>query len=269
MTIPSSNEIIRPALEYLAEGQAVRLVKLVEVLGKKFELTKEELKETVDSGGNRFRARIITAVNKMKSSRQISSPQRGYLAITEKGMEEVEDISPPAEETTGGRLRPRPPLPIGEPPEPRANTASQGDKTAEIVGQIITAYVSRPDADIRDLPKLIKDTYDALSGITQQHAPSTPSALSPAQPTSQEPAVPIRDSVSEEHIICLECGKPFVSLKRHLGSHHLTTPEKYREKWGLPPDYPMIAKKSSERRSKTAKSIGLMQMGQAARQNQR
>lgn len=255
MTIPSSNEIIRPTLEYLAESkEPVRLIKLVEVLGEKFELTKEELKETVDSGGNRLRARTITAINKMKSSRQISSPQRGYLEITDKGREEVEGISPPAEETTGNRLLPRPPLPIGEAQEPRADTAPQGDKTAEIVGQIITAYVSRPDADVRDLPKLVKDTYDALSGAKQQPAASTPS--SPERTTSQEPAVPTDNSVTDDYIFCLECGKAFVSLKRHLKSHHSMTPEEYRKKWGLLPDYPMIAKKFSERRSKTAKSMG-------------
>lgn len=258
MTIPSSNEIIRPVLEYLARNEEpVKLAILVESLKKKFEMTKEEMKETVDSGGNRFRARTITAINKMKSSRQISSPQRGYLAITEKGREEVG-------ETTGSKLRP--PLPVGDVPERRTYTIPQDDKIAEVVGQIITTHLSHTTVNTKELPTLIRDIYDALSGAKQQPASSTPS--SPERTTSQDPPVPIENSVTDDHIICLECGKPFVSLKRHLGAHHLTTPEKYRDKWGLPANYPMITKKSSEKRSETAKNMGLRQMGQAARQNQ-
>ena len=263
MTIPTSNQIIRPVLEYLARNETpVKLAILIEFLKKKFELTEEERQEKVPSGGNRFRARVIIATNKMESSRQISKPQRGYLAITEKGREEVEDISPPVEKTTGDR--PNPP-PVEETGEPKADVGVS-DNNDKFYQEIVKLYLMKNEVKPEQLPSVLESLRKSLN---VQQPPTSPSVTpSPTQPTSQEPAVPIRDSVSEEHIICLECGKNFTSLKRHLGSHHLTTPEKYREKWRLPTDYPMIAKKSSEKRSKTARNMGLGQKGQAAKKNQ-
>ena len=267
MAIPTSNEIIRPMLEHLAENkEPVPLAKLIQAMAERFKLTEEDRKEIVNSGGNRFRARVCTAIYNTKKSRLITAPKRGRLQITEKGREEIGDISPPVEESIGSKTSP----PVEEVQEPKADTAPQGDKTAEIVGQIITAHLSRTGVDTKELPTLIKDTYDALSGTKQQPTASSPipPAPSPSPPTSQDPAVPIKESVTDEHIICLECGKPFASMKRHLNAHHLTTPEKYRDKWGLPTDYPMVAKNTSQKRSKTAKNMGLGQMGQAAQKNQ-
>lgn len=81
----------------------------------------------------------------------------------------------------------------------------------------------------------------------------------PAPP--QEPAVPIRKSVTDDFIICLEDGKKFKSLKRHIQAHYGLTPEQYREKWKLPADYPMVAKNYSEHRSRLAKENGLGKKG--------
>ena len=84
----------------------------------------------------------------------------------------------------------------------------------------------------------------------------TPLGLDPLQPLAK-PAVPVRKSVAADYIICLEDGKKFKSLKRHLRTHYNLSPEEYREKWGLPADYPMVAPSYSATRSKLAKDNGL------------
>ncbi|MER9300469.1 MucR family transcriptional regulator [Mesorhizobium sp. M0621] len=117
--------------------------------------------------------------------------------------------------------------------------------TVSIAADIVAAYVSNNPLPIGELPKLIGDVHAALKGI------GTP-ATEPV--VKQEPAVSIRKSVTPDFIICLEDGKKFKSLKRHL--QHLT-PDQYRQKWNLPADYPMVAPNYAATRSALAKASGL------------
>ena len=97
--------------------------------------------------------------------------------------------------------------------------------------------------------KLIAEVHVALNGL---HSSDTP------EPVEElKPAVPVRKSVAPDYIICLEDGKKFKSLKRHLRTHYNMSPEEYREKWGLPADYPMVAPNYSATRSRLAKDNGL------------
>jgi predicted transcriptional regulator len=129
-------------------------------------------------------------------------------------------------------------------------TALQQDgklDTVSIAADIVAAYVSNNPLPVAELPKLIGDIHAALKGI------GTP-AIEPV--IRQEPAVPIRKSVTPDFIICLEDGKKFKSLKRHLQQFNLT-PDEYRQKWNLPSDYPMVAPNYAATRSALAKSSGL------------
>ncbi|MER9299242.1 MucR family transcriptional regulator [Mesorhizobium sp. M0621] len=119
--------------------------------------------------------------------------------------------------------------------------------TVSIAADIVAAYVSNNPLPVGELPKLIGDIHAALRGI------GTP-AVEPV--VKQEPAVSIRKSVTPDFIICLEDGKKFKSLKRHLQQFNLT-PDEYRQKWNLPSDYPMVAPNYAATRSALAKSIGL------------
>lgn len=115
--------------------------------------------------------------------------------------------------------------------------------------EIVSAYVSHNALAVSDLPKLISDVHSALSGLRSQSTPRPPEEL--------KPAVPVRKSIGADYIICLEDGKKFKSLKRHLRTHYDMSPEQYREKWGLPADYPMVAPNYSATRSRLAKDNGL------------
>jgi predicted transcriptional regulator len=100
-----------------------------------------------------------------------------------------------------------------------------------------------------DLPKLIAEVHVALKGLRSTEV---------IEPTEElKPAVPVRKSVAPDYIVCLEDGKKFKSLKRHLRTHYNLSPEEYREKWGLAPDYPMVAPNYSATRSRLAKDNGL------------
>ena len=123
------------------------------------------------------------------------------------------------------------------------------DMTAEIV----SAYVGNNTIGAGELPSLIQEVYTALNEATQE----VPGAN--AEPL--KPAVPVKKSVTSEYIICLEDGKKFKSLKRHLRTHYDLTPEEYRSKWGLPADYPMVAPSYAAARSNLAKKMGLGQKG--------
>ena len=119
----------------------------------------------------------------------------------------------------------------------------------ELSTEIVCAYVSHNAISSADLPKVIADVHVALKGLRGADAP---------QPTEElRPAVPVRKSVAPDYIVCLEDGKKFKSLKRHLRTHYNLTPEEYREKWGLPADYPMVAPSYSATRSRLAKDNGL------------
>jgi predicted transcriptional regulator len=114
---------------------------------------------------------------------------------------------------------------------------------------IVAAHVSNNSVAVADLPQLIREVHDTLATVGAGGA-----AREAERPT---PAVPIKKSVTPEHIVCLEDGKKLKMLKRHLKTAYNMTPEEYRERWGLPPDYPMVAPNYAKQRSKLAKQIGL------------
>lgn len=117
----------------------------------------------------------------------------------------------------------------------------------ELTAEIVSAYVANNPVPAATLAELIATVHGAVSGLA---TPATPQA---EQPT---PAVNPKRSVHADYIICLEDGKKFKSLKRHLSTHGLT-PEEYRMKWGLPHDYPMVAPNYAAARSQLAKKMGL------------
>ena len=121
----------------------------------------------------------------------------------------------------------------------------------ELSAEIVCAYVSHNALSPTDLPKLIAEVHTALNGLHSADAPEPVEEL--------KPAVPVRKSVAPDFIICLEDGKKFKSLKRHLRTHYNMSPEEYREKWGLPADYPMVAPNYAAARSQLAKQMGLGQ----------
>jgi predicted transcriptional regulator len=121
----------------------------------------------------------------------------------------------------------------------------------QLTANIVSAYVSNNTVASAEIPNLIAHVYSALMRISSgQTAP-------PAEPL--KPAVAVKRSVTPEYIVCLEDGKKFKSLKRHLRTQYGITPEQYREKWGLPPDYPMVAPNYAAARSQLAKQMGLGQ----------
>ncbi len=117
----------------------------------------------------------------------------------------------------------------------------------ELTTEIVAAHVGNNVVPLADLPQLIQEVYRTLSGIgSDQEAPDRP-----------RPVVPVKKSVTPDYIICLEDGKKLKMLKRHLKTAYNMTPEEYRERWGLPADYPMVAPNYARHRSNLAKQIGL------------
>jgi predicted transcriptional regulator len=128
------------------------------------------------------------------------------------------------------------------------------DETTEIVA----AYVSNNSLAPADLPALISSVYAALIGTTS-------GAKVEPEPEPLVPAVSVKKSITDDYIICLEDGKRFKSLKRHLMTHYDLSPEAYRAKWKLPADYPMVAPNYAAARSALAKSMGLGRKAAAAK----
>lgn len=120
----------------------------------------------------------------------------------------------------------------------------------ELTAEIVAAYVSNNSVSASDLPNVISQVHAALGGTT------TPAEEAIEKP---KPAVSVRRSIQSDHLVCLEDGQKFKSLKRHLMTHHGLTPEEYREKWELSADYPMVAPEYAEARSRLAKESGLGQ----------
>ena len=121
---------------------------------------------------------------------------------------------------------------------------------ADVLGltaQIVSAHVSDNGVPADALPTLIRDVYRTLAGVGKE----------PARAEPPQPAVPVKRSVLKDHIVCLEDGKKLKMLKRYLRSRYNMSPEEYRKRWGLPPDYPMVAPAYAARRSDFAKQIGL------------
>jgi predicted transcriptional regulator len=131
------------------------------------------------------------------------------------------------------------------------------DDLVDMAATIVSAYVSANELPPQDLPRLIQTVYSALRDVA--------GAAPAAQDASQEPAVAIKKSVTADFIICLEDGKKFKSLKRHLRTRYAMSPDEYRAKWGLPHDYPMVAPNYAKERSNLAKRMGLGQGRRASK----
>ena len=134
---------------------------------------------------------------------------------------------------------------------PLEGHVARTDELLKLVTDIIAAYVSNNSVPSSDLPSLINEIHNALvkvAGGTVETPVEAP-----------KPAVPLKKSVTPDYIVCLEDGKKFKSLKRHLRTQYNMTPEQYREKWGLPVDYPMVAPNYAKARSELAKEMGLGQ----------
>jgi predicted transcriptional regulator len=121
----------------------------------------------------------------------------------------------------------------------------------ELTAEIVSAYVSNNPVTASDMPGLINQIHSALIRVSGGHGD--------VQPEPLKPAVTVKRSITPDHIVCLEDGKKFKSLKRHLRTQYNMTPEQYRDKWGLPPDYPMVAPNYAAARSQLAKQMGLGQ----------
>ena len=130
------------------------------------------------------------------------------------------------------------------------------DDKAEIIemtADIVSAYVGNNSVSSSDLPNLIQSVHRALSAVT--------AGAMEVAPTPKEPAVPLKRSITPDYLICLEDGRKFKSLKRHLRTKYDMSPDEYRSKWGLPKDYPMVAPNYAKARSDLAKQMGLGQGG--------
>lgn len=119
----------------------------------------------------------------------------------------------------------------------------------ELTADIISAYVSNNPVPVSELPALIAQVHQSMSGLVNGAAA--------AVEEPQKPAVNPKRSVHDDYIVCLEDGKKFKSLKRHLSTHYGLTPDEYRAKWNLPADYPMVAPAYAAARSALAKKMGL------------
>ncbi len=136
---------------------------------------------------------------------------------------------------------------------------AQDDHLIDRTVEIVSAYVGQNSIPPNDVPHLIEQVHLALqevaSGEIHHDAPKP------------EPAVPPRRSITPDYIVCLEDGKKFKSLKRHLRTHYDLSPEEYRDKWGLQSDYPMVAPNYAQARSRLAKKMGLGQKGRRGRRS--
>ena len=128
------------------------------------------------------------------------------------------------------------------------DTQDNDDTLITLTADIVAAHVSNNSVSVNDLPLLISNVHGALATLTGNSA---------APEVRLEPKVPIRSSVKPDYIVCLEDGKRLKMLKRHLMTHYQMTPDQYRQKWGLPSDYPMVSPNYAEQRRALAKSIGL------------
>ncbi len=129
---------------------------------------------------------------------------------------------------------------------------TENENNAEIIelsAQIVASYVSNNSVPMAEMPALIASVHSSLAGLG-----STPLAV---EPEKKAPAVSVRKSLGEEFLICLEDGKKFRSLKRHLRTAYNLSPDQYRSKWNLPSDYPMVAPAYAAKRSALAKASGL------------
>jgi predicted transcriptional regulator len=130
------------------------------------------------------------------------------------------------------------------------------NEVIEMTADIVSAYVGNNTVSAAELPALIQSVHRALAGVS--------GGAEVVEAAPRDPAVPIRRSITPDFIICLEDGRKFKSLKRHLRTKYNMSPEEYRAKWGLPKDYPMVAPNYAKARSDLAKQMGLGQGGRQA-----
>ncbi len=126
----------------------------------------------------------------------------------------------------------------------------------ELTAEIVASYVENNTLSTADVPALIQSVHRALTSIA--------SGVETVETAPKEPAVPVRRSITPDYLICLEDGRKFKSLKRHLRTKYNLSPEDYRAKWGLAKDYPMVAPNYAKARSDLAKQMGLGQGGRQA-----
>ena len=131
------------------------------------------------------------------------------------------------------------------------NDSTSSSNYIELTAEIVSAYVSNNAVAAGDIPSLIAQVHAALSRVSGKPGEALVEPL--------KPAVSVKKSITPEHIVCLEDGKKFKSLKRHLRTQYNMTPEQYREKWNLGADYPMVAPNYAAARSQLAKQMGLGQ----------
>ena len=130
----------------------------------------------------------------------------------------------------------------------RTRGAGKRPDYVELAAGIVSAYVGKNAVAAADIPVLINEVHAALTRVGRG---------SDGRGEARKPAVPVKRSVTAEYIVCLEDGKKFKSLRRHLRSQYDMTPEQYRERWGLPSDYPMVAPNYARQRSQLARELGL------------
>jgi predicted transcriptional regulator len=130
-------------------------------------------------------------------------------------------------------------------------TDGTGKGYIDLTADIVSAYLSNNPTPASEIPNLISQVHSALLRVSSGRSEA------PAEPA--KPAVSLKKSISPDYLVCLEDGKRFKSLKRHLRTQYNMTPEQYRDKWGLPADYPMVAPNYAVARSQLAKKMGLGQ----------
>ncbi|MCH7631392.1 MAG: MucR family transcriptional regulator [Proteobacteria bacterium] len=118
----------------------------------------------------------------------------------------------------------------------------------ELTAKVVANHLSNNTVDVKDIPGLIRQVYKTMEQLNGSNASLTPSV---------QPAVPIKDSIKPDYIVCLEDGKRLKMLKRYLRTKYQLSPEDYKKRWGLPPDYPLVAPNYALKRQQLAKSIGL------------
>ena len=131
-------------------------------------------------------------------------------------------------------------------------STSESPDALAMTGEIVSAFVSNNSLPLAELPTLIQSVHTGLVKIIS-------GASTPPEPEATAPAVSVRKSITPDYLICLDDGRKFKSLRRHLGALGMT-PEQYRAKWNLPADYPMVAPNYAAQRSELAKKIGLGQI---------
>ncbi|MDH6231892.1 putative transcriptional regulator [Mesorhizobium soli] len=131
----------------------------------------------------------------------------------------------------------------------RIVSTADDDALVRLTSDVVSAYISNNAIPATSLPDLIAEIHASLSKLGKETA--TPAVEAP------KPAISVKKSVTDDYLICLEDGKKFKSLKRHIGTHYNLTPDEYRAKWGLPADYPMVAPAYAAARSSLAKKMGL------------